>query len=96
MIFHPHLLIMLIGLPVEKRLCTFCNMQAIENEKHVLLECPFYADIRDVLFSSLSLYVYNFSSLSFDEQISTILGGNVCVRLCAKTCRLILSRRASA
>lgn len=28
------------------RICTYCNMNAIENEYHFLLVCPFYRDLR--------------------------------------------------
>ena len=32
--------------PRHQRICTFCNMNVIENEFHFLLACPNYIDIR--------------------------------------------------
>lgn len=32
--------------PRDERVCVYCNMNAIENEYHFLLACPFYNDIR--------------------------------------------------
>ena len=41
------------SIPIEKRLCKFCNQNAIEDEFHFLLECSQYADLRKTLFNSL-------------------------------------------
>ncbi len=30
----------------NRRLCTQCNMQMVEDENHMLLVCPFYRDLR--------------------------------------------------
>lgn len=35
------------GTPREDRLCTKCDLRQIEDERHVVLECPCYASIRD-------------------------------------------------
>ena len=32
--------------PVEERLCTRCDLCAVENEAHFLLDCPAYAAVR--------------------------------------------------
>jgi hypothetical protein len=40
----------------------------IENEKHVLLECPVYADLRCYLFEHACFYYNNFMQLSDDEK----------------------------
>jgi len=40
------------GTPREQRLCRKCALQQIEDEKHVLFECPWYAEVRQQ-FSSL-------------------------------------------
>jgi hypothetical protein len=41
-------------IPADERWCTYCN-QCIEDEKHVLLQCPRYAKDREVFFKSLEL-----------------------------------------
>ena len=38
------------GLSIEERLCQVCDMHVVEDEKHVLLECPLYTPTRDILF----------------------------------------------
>ena len=34
------------GIPRHERICTSCNMNAVENEFHFLLVCPHYIDLR--------------------------------------------------
>ena len=34
------------GLPIDRRICPCCNINVIENENHVLLECSLYNDLR--------------------------------------------------
>ena len=36
-----------IGMMDDTRLCHFCSYNAIENEAHLVLECPLYKPIRD-------------------------------------------------
>ncbi len=43
------------NIPREKRMCTLCNSQNIEDECHFLLTCPLYSTLRDELFNSLLL-----------------------------------------
>ena len=35
-----------IGIPRSDRICTFCNMNVVENGFHFLLACPYYIDRR--------------------------------------------------
>lgn len=35
-----------VGEPVEQRLCRFCALNAVEDERHFLLECELYNQIR--------------------------------------------------
>ena len=39
--------------PADQRLCKYCSLSCIENEKHFLLHCPLYEDIRLSLLSEL-------------------------------------------
>ena len=34
------------GIPRSDRICTFCNMNVVENEFHFLLACPYCIDLR--------------------------------------------------
>ena len=36
--------------PVDDRLCVYCNSERVENEKHFLMECNLYDDFRYNLF----------------------------------------------
>ena len=36
-----------LKMDAKERICTSCNMQAIEDEAHVTLKCPAYEHIRD-------------------------------------------------
>lgn len=49
------------GRPVEARLCTQCNMNAIEDEIHYLMYCPKYSHIRRNLFDNAN--ISNFDTL---------------------------------
>ena len=72
-------------LPVDQRLCPFCK-DLIENEIHVILKCPMYADIRSEMFQIASAndssfynktecdkFVYLFSADKVDTYCCQIL-----------------------
>ena len=40
-----------VGEPPEQRLCSFCNQIQIEDERHFLIHCTFYNDIRAAIFN---------------------------------------------
>ena len=79
------------GLPVERRLCPFCDV--VENESHVLLKCKLYTDIRNTLFAKAATIIPNFISLNEEEKIETIFCEKALIRISAKTCFEILQRR---
>ena len=81
-------------LQLDERFCFHCTNE-IESEKHVLLECPLYDDLRYRLFSAISCEILNFGIFSDDEKLSVILGcDNIkIIRVSAKTCYEILIRR---
>ena len=37
--------------PIEKPLCSLCDLNSVEDELHVLLICPVYSCYRDHLYS---------------------------------------------
>ena len=37
-------------IPRDERLCSLCNCNKIEDETHLLLDCPSYSSIRDSFF----------------------------------------------
>ena len=49
-----------VGEPPEQRLCSFCNQIQIEDERHFLIQCTFYNDIRTDVFND------QFSNIQFN------------------------------
>ena len=82
------------GLALEARICPLCK-SGIEDERHVLFECPVYNNIRTELFQQLACYYPNIHVLSKREMLKCILAckSEGCVRLCAKACNSILQLR---
>ena len=77
------------GLSESERTCFNCD-GIIENEEHVLLECPLYEDIRQTL-----PYEPLHSDLSNEEKLITMFSSTSFteIRIVAKICHDILMRR---
>ena len=83
------------GLPVCDRICPFCDpILNVEDEKHVLIYCKLYEDLREVLFHRARSILSDFYDLSDDDKLNFILSNHDIVRTSAKTCCLILDRRS--
>ena len=41
------------GVPEEERICQYCDLNQIESEIHFVLFCPFYHDLRFVMFDQI-------------------------------------------
>ena len=67
----------------------------IEDEKHVLLDCPLYADLRKRLFNEVKRSNVHFIILSDDDKFIYLFKSTECYNTVAKTCFNILSRRNS-
>ena len=50
--------------PRSDRFCPSCNLQLVEDERHVLLECPRYADDREE---------FGYSTVCSDSDMCTIM-----------------------
>ena len=80
------------GLPIEDRICPFCNDDvSVEDEKHVLLYCPLYEDLRQVLFYKANEICDEFYTFTDEQKLIFILN---LVRTSAKTCHQILEKRS--
>ena len=53
---------------VYDRLCDLCDMGVVENEKHFLLDCPLYSDLRYDLYYECSKYIDIFYTLNNDDK----------------------------
>ena len=58
------------GEPVEDRICTMCNLNEIESEKHFLLFCPLYKEQRKILYNEIGVHV-NLNQI--DSVFTTII-----------------------
>jgi ssDNA-specific exonuclease RecJ len=79
---------------VNERVCFICHDQ-IEDEKHVLLDCPLYADLCERLFSEVKRSNVHFIILSDDDKFIYLFKSTECYDMVDKTCFNILSRRNS-
>ena len=85
------------GLPENERICPVCE-NVVEDEYHVLCQCPLYTDLREdyyeFLIAEMDVNVHN---LSKEEKLSLILSNteNSAIRASAKFCSQILERRRS-
>ena len=70
-----------VGESPDERLCKLCIGPAIEDEKHFLLNCPFYNVIRNQLLHSMDLSV-EWNTLNDSERLNFLL--NVQTRKTAK------------
>ena len=61
-----------IGETPEQRLCRFCNTQSVEDEKHFLLHCGLYNNIREIVFQDI-LHTDIFINFSSDEKLIYLL-----------------------
>ena len=80
-------------LSVDKRYCFHCRSK-IENEEHVILECPLYCEIRHVLFSKIEILVTGIQNLSNSDNVCHLLSDGRIVNVSAKACHDILIERS--
>ena len=78
--------------PLEERKCPFYDN--IENEKHVLLDCNMYSDLRHELFNRATIIEPYFDISSADNRIRFFFSNHDMINNIAKTCFNILQRRA--
>ena len=60
-------------IPVDGRTCLVCNRGYIEDERHFLMYCPGYDNIRNELHSLLSTHDVVFKSLNDEDTIRYLL-----------------------
>ena len=78
-------------LPVNERFCPFC-LDCIEDECHVILECPVYYDMRVPLLEAVFAIDPSLSTRKLDLLLF-ILSNEVIVKLSVKTLCQILRNR---
>jgi hypothetical protein len=80
------------NLPVDQRLCPFCE-NCVEDECHVVLRCPMYADLREPLLLAACNIDPSLRERPLTEMLHFILSSKEICCFSAKTLQLILKRR---
>ena len=70
------------GLRVDERVCCVCS-NLIEDETHVLLNCPFYDNFRENVFNVAKSWFY---ALNNEEIIMSLFSNVNMINICANTC----------
>ena len=65
------------SIPLEYRLCIFCDTNDIEDETHFLFSCNFYTDLRTELFAHAHSAVPAFGHLCQERQLFALMGSNL-------------------
>ena len=60
--------------PLEFRLCLFCQSQEIENETHFIFYCACYEELRSVLIEKAKLEFNDFNDLDNDSKLVMLMG----------------------
>ena len=76
----------------EDRLCPFCK-NVVEDESHVILDCPLYDDLRVTLVQNARTICDDYLNLSKNGKLTVLFTHPNLIRSCAKTCFNILKRR---
>ena len=79
------------GIPIEEGTCTQCN--DLENEVHVLLNCPLDDKEHAELMVYLNDTVEDLESMSKNDILGLLLSHEFVVELSARTCKAILDRK---
>jgi hypothetical protein len=80
------------NMPVAERVCPFCE-EFIETEMHVLLQCPLYNQIRDVIYEKAQSVDNSFYDMSDNDKFVFMFSHPDMVRILAKSCCDILKIR---
>ena len=78
-----------LNIPLNQRICQFCHMNSVEDEIHLLLECPLYDDIR----FTVTRYVQDNTTSLKDQYICLLSNPNIQAEL-GKCIFSIMKRRA--
>ena len=82
-------------IPLENRLCIFCDSSHIETETHFLLHCDFYTDIRRDLFSRANQVCGYFNNMNDTERMIFLMNNTHIINHVAKSLHTMFSRRKS-
>lgn len=81
------------NISVDDRKCPFCKIH-VEDECHVILECPIYHDLRLIILQKAVENCEEFLNLEKADKLKHLFTNPSLIRCCAKTCYDILKRRS--
>ena len=77
--------------PPEARLCMQCSR--IEDEFHVIMQCPLYDDVRSSCLNSIHVLCHEFNELTLEHQFIEIMSNPLYYRIASKFMYDILNKR---
>ena len=80
-------------IPLEQRLCNFCNENMVEDETHFILHCDLYSDIRYELYEKATKVCCNFILLNDKEKMCFLMNNVNLQHDVAKTLYAMFNRR---
>jgi hypothetical protein len=60
-------------IPLNERLCKFCNTKSVENEIHCFMLCSLYSDIRYELFKKALEFINNFNMINVENTFIELM-----------------------
>ena len=80
-------------LPITERRCKLClewMIQAVENEEHFLLHCPFYLKQRTKLYGTLRQMHYNINETNDVEEFTWLLSQETIIVSIGLVCTFLI------
>ena len=81
-------------IPVSNRLCTFCDLNEVEDVCHALIRCHLYINIRSELFSKVTDFNIDFINKSDTDKLHYLLSNQLWYKDVARSCYFILLNRS--
>lgn len=78
--------------PVDDRCCNHCGQGTVEDELHVILNCPYYKDLRIDVLKSANVILPGFTELCQADQFRMLMSCPDLIYKTARLCRAILVR----
>ena len=80
--------------PVNNRICTRCDYNAVDDEEHFLIHCSYFNEERYVLFNEANNYIEYFNTMSSNFKFVMLLTSqeHYIIKLLAKHVRICLDK----
>ena len=68
------------NMPLQERICKFCNANEVETELHFLFYCQLYTEIRNSFYTIMNNSVLNFSQYSDEDKLKLVFSQSNFIR----------------